>query len=86
MNITLYTKATCVYCWRAKWLLRRRGLAYTEIAVDRDPERRAWLAQVTGQSTVPQIFLDERSIGGFSELRAADQRGELARWLQGAER
>ncbi|MCB9568174.1 MAG: glutaredoxin 3 [Myxococcales bacterium] len=81
--IRIYTKRLCPYCWRALWLLRRRHLAFEEIVVGDDPERRAWLAEVSGQRTVPQVFIGERSIGGFTELKALHQSGGLDRLLAG---
>ncbi len=76
-EIRIYTTAFCPYCWRAKRLLRQRGLPFVAIAVDRKPALRAWLAKASGQQTVPQIFFGERSIGGFSELHDLDRAGML---------
>ena len=67
----------CPYCIRAKALLRDRGIAYEEIDVTADSAKRSWLVQATGRRTVPQIFIDDEPIGGFDELRAMDQSGEL---------
>jgi glutaredoxin 3 len=77
-RIELYTTAWCGYCDRAKALLDERGLAYEEIRVDHDPAFRAKLVDLTGRWTVPQILVDGRPIGGFSELRELDRRGLLA--------
>ena len=75
--IRVYTTTLCSYCVRAKMLLRQRGLAFEEIAVDGDDAQRAWLVEVTGRRTVPQIFIGDESIGGFDELRALDRDGKL---------
>ena len=80
--IRVYTTTFCAYCIRAKMLLKERGLAYEEINVDGDDDKRAWLVERTGQRTVPQIFIGDESIGGFSELRALDRTGELAEKLR----
>ncbi|MCK9367602.1 MAG: glutaredoxin 3 [Metallibacterium scheffleri] len=85
--ILIYTTAVCPYCVAAKNLLKARGLGYTEIRVDGDPEARdTMLARSAGRRTVPQIFIGAQHIGGFDELAAADHDGRLAAWLveQGA--
>lgn len=76
-EIRIYTTSLCPYCWRAKRLLRRRGLHFVEIPVGREPALRAWLAETSGQQTVPQIFFAARSIGGFNELHNLDRTGAL---------
>ncbi len=80
-KIRIYTKRLCSYCWRAKLLLLRRGLAYEEIHVGGDPELRRSLAETSGQTTVPQIFVGERSLGGYAELLKLDRSGELRQIL-----
>ena len=77
--ITVYTTDWCAYCIRAKHLLDKRGYAYREINVQGDHDRRAWLVKVTGQRTVPQIFVGDTSIGGYREIADLDRRGELER-------
>lgn len=73
----IYTTDYCGYCRAAKSLLERRGIAYEEIDVTHSDELRVWLVETTGQRTVPQIFLDDRSVGGFTELAALDRGGKL---------
>ena len=75
----MYTTAWCGYCIRAKALLDGRGLEYEEIRVDEDPEFRAKLLVQTGGWTVPQIVIDGRPIGGYSELWQLDRDGGLER-------
>jgi len=78
----MYTTLICPYCVRAKMLLKAKGVTYEEIDVTRDHEARAWLVQATGgRRTVPQIFINEESIGGFDEMRALDLAGELDKKL-----
>jgi glutaredoxin 3 len=77
-KIVVYTTAYCPYCVAAKRLLAERGLEYEEIDVTGDDELRVWLVEVSGQKTVPQIFIDGRPIGGYSELAELDRSGELA--------
>ena len=80
-RVRIYTTTYCGYCWRAKLLLKRRGIPYEDIDVTGDPEKRAWLVGATGRRTVPQIFIDGASIGGCDELHALDRSGELGRIL-----
>ena len=81
--VRIYTTLTCGYCHAAKRFLSGKGVAFEEIDVSEDDERRAWLVQASGQRTVPQIFVGETSIGGYTDMRALDQRGELDRLLNG---
>ena len=78
-KIELYTTAWCGYCVRAKQLLQQRGLDFEEIRVDEDPEFRATLLERFGGWTVPQIVIDGKPIGGYSELWQLDRAGELER-------
>jgi glutaredoxin 3 len=80
-DVKIYTTPWCPYCHRAKALLSRKGVAFTEIDVDGDSVKRQWLAQVTGQRTVPQVFIDGKSVGGCDDIHALDGRGELDRLL-----
>jgi len=77
-NITVYTTDACSLCLSAKALLTQRGIEYEEINLARDPDSRAELAQKTGMFSFPQIVIDGESIGGFSELLAADREGRLS--------
>ncbi|MBX3198599.1 MAG: glutaredoxin 3 [Labilithrix sp.] len=79
--VRLYTTLICPYCVRAKLLLKGRGIAFEEIDVSGDPEKRDWLVETTGRRTVPQIFIGDEPIGGFDELRALDLSGELDKKL-----
>ncbi len=76
-QVKVYTTERCPYCVLAKRLLDKREVPYQEIDVTGDAEQRAWLTKVTGMRTVPQIFIDGRSIGGSDELHALDRSGEL---------
>lgn len=75
-SVTLYTRSFCIWCIRAKWLLRREGIAYQEIDAS-DAGTRQALFERTGRRTVPQVFFGEENIGGFDDLRALAERGEL---------
>ena len=77
-NIVMYTTAVCPYCINAEKLLMSKGVkAINKIRVDLEPERREEMMQRTGRRTVPQIYIDERHIGGFDDLRALDIAGGL---------
>jgi len=82
-KITVYTKENCPFCVRAKALLARKGLAFEEIAVEGRDDLRDWLVTSTGQRTVPQIFVGERSIGGFTDVASLDRDGKLDSILHG---
>ena len=82
-SVKVYTKRNCPYCVRAKALLDRKGVAYEEIDAEHDDALRAWLVETTGQRTVPQVFVGERSLGGFSEIDALDRQGKLDAILRG---
>jgi glutaredoxin 3 len=77
MSVKVYTKRNCPYCVRAKALLSRKNVAFEEIDVENDDDLRTWLVETTGQRTVPQIFVGDRSLGGFTDIDALDQKGEL---------
>jgi glutaredoxin 3 len=73
----MYTTDWCGFCTRAKAFLEAKGLPYDEVRVDDDPAFRARLLELTGGWTVPQILIDGRPIGGYSELRQLDREGRL---------
>ena len=73
----MYTAQFCPFCVMAKRLLSAKGVCVEEVAVDRDPDARAEMQELSGRRTVPQIFVDERYVGGFEELSALEHRGEL---------
>ena len=73
----MYSTTWCGYCIRAKALLDRRGLKYEEILMDDDPAFRQKLLEMTGRWTVPQIFIDDVPIGGYTELWSLDRDGRL---------
>jgi glutaredoxin 3 len=80
----MYTTLFCPFCTRAKSLLKKKGVEFTEIGVDGDPSLRQRMTERSGGArTVPQIFIDGNPIGGSDELAALDGSGELDRLLQG---
>ncbi len=79
----MYRTRFCAYCVLAKRLLDKKGIAFEEIDVSRDLDKRAWLREVTGRHTVPQVFIHGESIGGYVELHRLERSGELDRLLAG---
>jgi glutaredoxin 3 len=83
-EVEIYTTPLCPYCWRAKRLLSKKGVAFVEIDLWRHPERRAEMElRAGGRTTVPQIFVDGRAIGGSDELALLETRGDLDAVLGG---
>jgi len=82
-TVKVYTKSFCPYCVRAKAFLDRKGIAYEEIDAEHDDALRTWLVEASGQRTVPQIFVGDRSLGGFSDIDALDRQGKLDAILRG---
>ncbi|MGZ8258883.1 MAG: glutaredoxin 3 [Methylotenera sp.] len=77
-TITMYTTAVCPYCINAERLLISKGVKeINKIRIDLQPEQRAEMMQKTGRRTVPQIYIGDRHIGGFDDLRALDLAGGL---------
>jgi glutaredoxin 3 len=76
-QIRIYTTRWCGYCVRAKALLDARGLAYEEVSMDDDAAFREHLQELTGGWSVPQILIDGRPIGGYTELWRLDRDGRL---------
>lgn len=74
-EVVVYRTRYCGYCVMAARLLTSHQIPFREVDVSGDTERRRWLARVTGRQTVPQIFVGERSIGGYTELAAALRAG-----------
>jgi glutaredoxin 3 len=82
--VEIYTTPICPYCHAAKRLLSRKGVAFTEIDVSRDPAlRRRMTDRAGGRQTVPQIFIGGRHVGGCDDLHALDHAGRLDPMLEG---
>jgi glutaredoxin 3 len=76
-RVRVYSTRWCGYCVRAKSLLESRGIEYEEISLDDDPAFRQKLFDLTGGWTVPQILIDGKPIGGYTELWRLDRDGRL---------
>ena len=82
-TVEIYTTDFCPFCVRAKNLLTKKGVAFEEIPVDGDPARRREMTERSGGGrTVPQIFIDNKSIGGSDDLAPLELAGELDKLLQ----
>jgi glutaredoxin 3 len=80
----MYTTAVCPYCIRAKQILKAKGVEQIEeIRVDVKPDERIRMMEITGQRTVPQIFIGATHVGGHDDLVALDRRGDLMPLLNG---
>ena len=82
-KITIYTRKFCGFCTAAIYLLNEKAYEFEEIAADNNPALRDELEQRSGQSTLPQIFVDEHSVGGYRELAVAISDGEFEELLRG---
>ncbi len=79
----IYTTPFCAFCLAAKHLLRQKGVNFIEIDVSRDAQaRKAMTLRAHGRRTVPQIFIEDRHIGGFEELHSLEGQGQLDPLLQ----
>jgi len=77
MQIKIYTKAYCSFCFAAKRLLSKRGLEFEEIPVMRNAAAEQEMRELTSGHTVPQILIDGKPIGGYTELVELDMDGGL---------
>lgn len=77
-KVEVYTWQTCPFCIRAKLLLWWKGVKFVEYKIDGDDQaRQAMAARAEGRRTVPQIFVNDQSIGGCDQLYVLDSRGQL---------
>ena len=81
MQVKMYTKEYCSYCYAAKNLLTKRGIAYEEIPLAGDASNAQEMRKLTGGNTVPQILIDGKAIGGYTELVEMDMDGDLEKTL-----
>ena len=83
-SIEIYTSPMCGYCHAAKRLLRGKGVTFTEIDILDHPDRKPeMINRAGGRRTVPQIFIDQKHIGGCDDLMALDRAGGLDPLLKG---
>ncbi|WP_448600703.1 glutaredoxin 3 [Thermoleptolyngbya sp.] len=84
-NVEIYTWSTCPFCIRAKALLNKKGVDFTEYCIDGDEAARAAMAdRANGRRSLPQIFINGVHVGGCDDLHALDRQGKLDPMLAGA--
>ncbi len=83
MKVTVYGNTTCPYCGAARLLLTKKSVAFDDIVITGNSELRNEMLRRSGNSQVPQIFIDDRHVGGFDELSALETSGELDKLLAG---
>lgn len=76
-QVLIYTTDICPYCRMAKDLLTSRGVAFEEIRIDLDPQKRDEMMNLSQRRTVPQIFINQKSIGGYDDLVTLIKTGEF---------
>jgi glutaredoxin 3 len=81
--VKIFTTTYCGYCVRAKDLLTRKGVSYEEVDVTDDDEMRMKLVRMSGQRTVPQIWIGDTHVGGYSDLARLESERRLEPMLQG---
>ncbi len=81
--VTIYTREGCGYCFRAKALLTKKNVAFTEIDAGSDAALKAEMVQRSGRTTFPQIFLGDAHVGGCDDLYALEDEGRLDALLAG---
>ena len=82
-QVIIYETALCGFCSAAKRLLDSKGVSYTQIPVDTQPEKRDEMMERSGRRTVPQIFIGDHHVGGFDDLHALESDGKLDSLLAG---
>ena len=81
-KVIMYCTEVCPYCVRAEHLLKRKGIQdIDKIRIDLHPEQRDEMVQRTGRRTVPQIYNNGEHVGGYDDMAALDQAGELDKML-----
>jgi glutaredoxin 3 len=80
-EITIYTKSVCPYCTMAKLLLDKKGLSYTLKDAEQSDVFEEMMRKSEGRRTFPQIFIKDKAIGGFDDLNALNQSGDLDKML-----
>ncbi len=76
-SVVIYSSNYCPYCIRAKMLLNAKEVDYQELVVDGEPALRAEMQQKSGRTSVPQIWIGDRHVGGFDDLWLLDSKGQL---------
>lgn len=83
-KVTVYTADPCARCGKAKALLTRNGIEFSEVNLSKDPDGRAELVKCTGLMTFPQIVVGDHAIGGLTDLEEAEAQGRLSELVAAA--
>lgn len=81
-KVLMYSARVCPYCRMAERLLEKKGIQAEKVMVDENPERRAEMTQRAGRTSVPQIFIGETHVGGYTELAGLERTGQLDAMLK----
>jgi glutaredoxin 3 len=81
-HVKIYSTNICPYCVRAKQLFDSKGVKYEEVYVDTDMELMKEMMELSGRRSVPQIFINSQSMGGFDDINALNQKGKLDSLLE----
>ena len=76
-EVLLYTTSWCPFCQRAKMLLKKKGVEWSELDIEADPAHRQAMIEASGRNTVPQVFIIGTHVGGSDDLSELDAKGEL---------
>ncbi|NRA59474.1 MAG: glutaredoxin 3 [Psychrobium sp.] len=80
-NVTLYIRSWCSFCQQATNLLDNKSVSYQIIDIEEQPEKRDEMIELTGRTSVPQVFINQQAIGGCDDLFALESNGELDKLL-----
>ncbi|NQV85853.1 MAG: glutaredoxin 3 [Woeseiaceae bacterium] len=83
IKVTMYSTRTCGYCGAARMLLTKKAVEFEDFVVTDDVQKRLEMQERSGHTSVPQIFIGNKSVGGYEELRTLDVSGELDKLLAG---
>jgi len=83
-RVEIYVKTFCPYCYRAEQLLESKGAEFETYLLDSAERRQEMIQSANGRTTVPQIFIDDRHVGGCDDLYALDREGKLEQLLKAA--
>lgn len=84
VEVKMYSTRFCPYCMRARSLLDSKGVVYEDIGIDANPQMRQQMMKLSGQHTVPQIWIGNRHIGGFDDMYLLERQGDLDELLKAA--
>lgn len=80
-TVKMYSTRTCPYCMAARRLLKKKAVTYEDLDVGGDPDLRRTMEELSGGYTVPQIFINDKPVGGYDDIAALEQAGELDKLL-----